>query len=219
VQNIGRIASVTLVPAGDDPDAVVAFDTGPGHSVVDALTEIVSEGKLLYDHDGRLASLGEVHQELLEFMMSHPFVRRVPPKSSIREFGPEFIGDVLDAAQRYDVTVEDLLATATAFTAESIAQSYRDFLAPDYRIDEVILGGGGSYNAALRRMLKSRLPSVPMYLHEDFGIYGEAKEAIGCAILANETMLGRASNLPRATGAAHPRPLGKIVPGALSASH
>jgi len=109
--------------------------------------------------------------------------------------------------------VEDLLATATAFTAESIAASYRDFLASEHHIDEVILGGGGSYNATLRRMLKSRLPGLPIYLHEDFGIYGEAKEAIAYAILANETMLGRASNLPRATGAAHPRPLGKIVPG------
>jgi len=219
VQSIRRMASVTLVPAGDEPDAVVAFDTGPGHGVVDALTEIVSEGKLLYDHDGRLASLGAVHQELLDFMMSHPFIRRAPPKWSIHEFGSGFVGDVLDTAERYDITVEDLLATATAFTAESIAQSYRDFLAPDYRIDEVILGGGGSYNATLRRMLRSRLPSVPIYLHEDFGIYGEAKEAIACAILANETMLGRASSLPGATGASHPWPLGKIVPGALSANH
>lgn len=218
VQNVGRMASVTLVPAGDDPDAVLAFDTGPGHGVVDALTAIVSEGKLLYDHDGRLASLGEVQQELLDFMMAHPFIRRAPPKSGLHEFGPDFISEVLDAAERYDVTVEDLLATATAFTAESIVQSYRDFLAPDYRIDEVVLGGPGSYNAALRRMLQSRLPGMPIYLHEDFGIYGEAKEAITCAVLANETMLGRASNLPRATGASHPRPLGKIVPGALSAN-
>lgn len=216
VQTIGRMASVTLVPAGDDPAGVVAFDTGPGHGVVDALTEIVSEGKLLYDHDGRLASLGRVSTELLEHMMSHAFIRRAPPKlGSSREFGPDFIGGVLDAAQRCDITVEDLLATATAFTAESIAASYREFLAPEHTIAEMILGGAGSYNATLRRMLKSRLPGVPLYLHEDFGIYGEAKEAIGCAILANESMLGRASNLPRATGASHPRPLGKIVPGSM----
>jgi len=214
VQTIGRMASVTLVPAGDDPEGVTAFDTGPGHMVADAITEIVSEGKLLYDRDGRLASLGQVSPELLEHMMSHSFIRRRPPKSSSGfDFGSDFISGVLDTAERHDITVEDLLATATAFTAESIAASYRDFLASEHHIDEVILGGGGSYNATLRRMLKSRLPGLPIYLHEDFGIYGEAKEAIAYAILANETMLGRASNLPRATGAAHPRPLGKIVPG------
>jgi len=216
VQSIARMASVTLLPAGDDPERVVAFDTGPGHAVVDALTEIVSEGKLLYDHDGRLASLGQVNPELLEHMMSHAFLRRSPPKSaSGMDFGSDFITGLLDMAQHQDVSVEDLLATATAFTAESIARSYREFLARDYTIDEMILGGGGSYNATLRSMLKSRLPGVPIYLHEDFGIYGEAKEAIGYAILANETMLGRASNVPRATGASHPRPLGKIVPGTI----
>jgi anhydro-N-acetylmuramic acid kinase len=193
---------------------VVAFDTGPGHVVVDAITEIVSEGKLLSDHDGRLASLGVVSEEVLAHMMSHAFIRRAPPKTSgPREFGPEFISGMLDAAQRYDISVEDLLATATAFTAESIARSYGEFLAREHRIDEVILGGSGSYNATLRRMLQSRLPGLPIYLHEDFGIYGEAKEAMAYAILANETMLGRASNLPRATGAAHRRPLGKIVLG------
>jgi len=218
IQTIGRVASVTLVPAGEDPQEVVAFDTGPGHAVVDALTETISEGKLLYDHDGRLASLGEVSEELLADMMSHSFIHRSPPKrGSGREFGSEFITRVLDAAQRRDITVEDLLATATAFTAESIAQSYREFLAPEHKIDEVVLGGGGSYNATLRRMLRSRLPGLPIYLHEDFGIYGEAKEAMAYAILANESILGRASNLPRATGASHPRPLGKIVPGSMLA--
>jgi anhydro-N-acetylmuramic acid kinase len=214
VQNIGRTASVTLVPAGDDPERAVAFDTGPGHAVVDAITEIVSEGKLLGDHDGRLASLGQVSPELLDYMMSHAFIRRSPPKSAgAMEFGSEFITGVLDVAQHCDITVEDLLATATAFTAESIACSYREFLAPEHDIDEVILGGGGSYNATLRRMLKSRLPTVPVFLHEDFGIYGEAKDAIGYAILANETMLGRTSNLPRAGGASHRPVVGKIVPG------
>ena len=214
VQNIGRTASVTLVPAGDDPERVVAFDTGPGHALVDAITEIVSEGKLLGDHDGRLASLGQVSPELLDFMMSHAFIRRSPPKSvGAMEFGSEFITGVLDMAQRCDITVEDLLATATAFTAESIACSYRELLAPEQDIDEVILGGGGSYNATLRRMLKSRLPTLPIYLHEDFGIYGEAKDAIGYAILANETMLGRTSNLQRAGGASHRPVAGKIVPG------
>jgi anhydro-N-acetylmuramic acid kinase len=218
VQTIGRMASVTLVPAGDDPERVVAFDTGPGHAVVDAITEIISEGKLLCDRDGRLASLGQVNPELLAHMMSHAFLQRRPPKrASGLDFGSDFITGILDAAQRHDLTVEDLLATVTAFTAESIASSYRDFLAPEHDIDELILGGSGSYNAALRRMLKSRLPGLPIYLHEDFGIYGEAKDAVGYAILANQTMLGRASNLPRATGAAHSRPLGKIIPAAAGA--
>jgi anhydro-N-acetylmuramic acid kinase len=231
VQNIGGIANVTLLPAGVGVEEVIAFDTGPGNMIVDALVTLFSEGKMQFDEDGRLGALGEVDEPLLSWLMGHEFIARKPPKSAGREqFGAAFVTEILERAQAEDISAESLLATATAFTAESIADSYRRFLLPRLRgraarkqgrpgngdepagwIDEVILGGGGSYNATLRRMLQERLPWVDVLLHEDFGVRSDAKEAIAFAILGNETMLGRPANVPSATGARHPAILGKIV--------
>jgi anhydro-N-acetylmuramic acid kinase len=213
VQNIGGIANVTILPAGGTVDDVIAFDTGPGNMIIDALIAIFSHGEMSFDRDGELSALGHVNDDLLRWLMSHEFLRREPPKSTGREeFGARFVSDLLARAQSTGVSAEDLLTTATAFTAESIAQAYRNFVPSEHVIDEVILGGGGSYNATLRRMLQERLPETQVFLHEDFGIRGDAKEALAFAILGNETMLGRPANLPRVTGARRAAILGKIVP-------
>jgi anhydro-N-acetylmuramic acid kinase len=212
VQNIGGIANVTFLPGGGGLGDLIAFDTGPGNMIVDALITVVTGGEMTYDADGELSGLGRVDDGLLAWLMDHPYLSRPPPKSTGREeFGVGVVGDLLDRAQSADVSAEDLVATATAFTAESIAAAYRDFL-PYQEIDEVILGGGGSYNATLRRMLQERLPGPALLLHEDYGVHGDAKEAIAFAILGNETMLGQPANVPAATGAQRPVILGKIVP-------
>ncbi|MDH4179599.1 MAG: anhydro-N-acetylmuramic acid kinase [Armatimonadota bacterium] len=212
VQNIGGIANVTLLPAGAGLGDVIAFDTGPGNMIVDALVSTYTAGEKTFDQDGALSALGRVDEDLLGWLMQHDFLSRPPPKSTGREeFGSHFITQLLDRAQASDVSAEDLLTTAVAFTAESIAASYRDFLLPDHQIDEVILGGGGSYNATLRRMLQERIPDVEFFLHEDFAVSGDAKEALAFAILGNETMLGRPANVPGATGAQRPVILGKIT--------
>ena len=213
VQNIGGIANVTWLPAGGGLDAVEAFDTGPGNMLIDALVTAVSGGEMLFDQDGELGALGSVDEGLLAWLMGHDFIRREPPKSTGREeFGADFCRQVLERAEATGVSAEDLLTTTTAFTAESIAAAYRRFLLPRGDIDELILGGGGSYNVTLRRMLRERLPDMTVYLHEDFGIRGDAKEAVAFAILGSETMLGRPANLPRVTGAKRAVVLGKIVP-------
>jgi len=212
VQNIGGIANVTLLPAGGGLGDVIAFDTGPGNMIIDALVSAYTRGEKTFDQDGALSALGRVDEDLLAWLMQHEFLARPPPKSTGREeFGSQFLAELLERAQAADISAEDLLATAVAFTAESIAAGYRDFLLPDHHIDEVILGGGGSYNATLRRMLQERLPGVTFFLHEDFAVSGDAKEALAFAILGNETMLGRPANVPGATGAKRPVVLGKIV--------
>jgi len=213
VQNIGGIANVTLLPAGAVLDDVVAFDTGPGNMVIDALVCAATGGERTFDDKGETAARGRVDPALLEWMMAHPFLSRRPPKSAGREeFGAEFVGAMQKQADRWGVSGDDLVATATAFTAESIAASYRDFILPECALDEVILGGGGSYNRTLREMLQDRLPGVRILVHEDLGINGDAKEAVAFAILGNETMLGRPASLPRVSGAKHAAVLGKIVP-------
>jgi len=219
VQNIGGIANVTYLPRGGGLADVIAFDTGPGNMVVDGVVEHVTSGKMTFDRDGEMAARGRVDDVLLEWLMEHEFISKRPPKSTGREeFGAQFVRTVLERAEAMEVGAENLVATVTAFTAESIAQSYRQFLFPRAGLDEVILGGGGSYNSTLCEMVRARLAAkggplgAQVLRHEDFGINGEAKEAIAFAILGNETMLGRPANVPTATGAGRAVVLGKIVP-------
>jgi anhydro-N-acetylmuramic acid kinase len=167
---------------------------------------------LSYDEDGALAARGRVDEALLKWLMEDAFIQRAPPKTAGREeFGAALAGRFLGRATH--LTPEDAIATATAFTAEAIADAYRRFLLPRGRLDEIILGGGGAYNSALRAAIERRLPGVAVHTHEDFGIPGHAKEALSFALLGNETMLGRASGVPAATGAERAVLLGKILPG------
>jgi len=209
VQNIGGIANVTFLPAGCTMQRVIAFDTGPGNMLIDAAVGHLTGAGRAYDRDGALAGAGIVRERLLARLMSHPFLAQPPPKSTGREaFGEHFLRELLAWPEAEGVCGEDLAATLTAFTAASIAESYRRFL-PNMP-EQVILGGGGSRNQTLTRMLKERLGPSEVLLHEDFGIPAKAKEAMAFAILAAETLRGRPSNVPSATGAMHRAILGKV---------
>src|SRR5579863_122170 len=76
VQNIGGIANLTAIPAGASIDQVLAFDTGPGNMLIDAVTERLF-GKP-YDRDGRIASSGAVLDRVISDIMRGPFFRRKP---------------------------------------------------------------------------------------------------------------------------------------------
>jgi len=191
---------------------VLAFDTGPGNMVIDGMMRLITKGQRQYDRDGMMAAKGTVHEGLLKEMLRHPFFRRRPPKSTGREqFGQPYCEWFYDKARREGLLPEDLVATATAFTASSIAQAYRRFLP---RLpDEMILCGGGAHNATLVRMLQQRLENVRIRSTDEFGINVDAKEAVSFAILAYATIKGIANNVPGATGANEPVVMGKIVPG------
>jgi len=208
VQNIGGIGNVTYLPPASNPDVVVAFDTGPGNMVIDALAEVATEGTLKYDSGGELGAKGNVVAALLEGWLDDPYFRRQPPKTTGREhFGVQFARRILTESQ--GVPIEDLIATATALTAESIARAYRDFVSPRGPIDEVIVGGGGARNPTLMRMLRERMNGARLLSHEDLGIDSNAKEAIALAIIANDAVAGLNTNIPGATGG-RPTVLGKI---------
>lgn len=211
IQNIGGIGNVTYLPAGAELDSVQAFDTGPGNMIVDALVKALTQGRETYDKDGAMAATGEVNPTLLFELMQHPYIYLRPPKSTGRElFGEQYTNELLLRAKRNNISPVDLVATATAFTAECISYHYKQYLRGP--IDEVVLGGGGSYNPTLMRMLRERLNPAKILTHEDFGIPSDAKEAIAFAILANETMHSLPSNVPSATGARKPVILGSITP-------
>jgi anhydro-N-acetylmuramic acid kinase len=218
VQNIGGIGNLTFLPPRTKLEEVIAFDTGPGNMVLDAVVSELSGGRESYDREGRWASRGKVSQKLLAEMMSHPFLKKHPPKTTGREeFGEPFVQQILRSARRVRLRAEDIVSTTTAFTASSIAEAYRCFVFPKLnhaRLTklQIILGGGGAKNPTLRRMLEERVPHVAFLTHEDFGIANSAKEALAFAILAHETLAGRPGNVPAATGARKAVVLGKIVP-------
>lgn len=206
LQNIGGIGNVTLLPAGCTLDEVTAFDTGPGNMVMDALVSKMTGGKAAYDDGGRLAASGSVIPELLAWMLEDPYLDKKPPKTTGREyFGAEYVEKLLSFG---DYPLVDVLATATRFTAESIALSLRRF-APGLPA-KLVVGGGGSRNPCLLRFLQEALPECRVLTQEDLGLDSDAKEAVAFAILANETLFGRCNNAPSATGAKHAVVMGRI---------
>jgi len=210
--NIGGIANVTYLPAGAEPEQIVAFDTGPGNMVLDRLAEIVSDGQLNCDLDGELAGQGGVNRELLDQFMQHEYFAMKPPKSTGREtFGRDFAKRFHDACRARELGDADILATATALTAWSIADAFGRLLGGP--VDEVIVSGGGAMNPALMAMLTERLAPAKVLSTTEIGLDPDAKEAMAFAILAVETAHGRCNNAPSATGARHAAVLGKIVPG------
>ena len=209
VQNLGGIANVTYLPAGGSEGQVLAFDTGPGNMILDRLAVRLSDGRHRCDRGGRLAAKGRVHAPLLAELMQHPYLRRRPPKSTGREeFGAALADELLARARRERIGPADLLATATAFTARSVADAYRRFLPG--AVDEAILCGGGTRNPTLVKMLRKALAPAKVLATDDLGIPADAKEAVSFALLAVRTLRGQPGNVPAATGARRAAVLGTI---------
>ena len=210
VQNIGGIANLSAIPAGAPPEKVVAFDTGPGNMVIDAVTERLFHQP--FDRDGRIAASGRVHENMVARILRQPFFRKAPPKTAGREeFGREFVQKFLRLCGR--IPKQDVVATATALTALSIRAAIRDFvLSKTKSYLEIVVSGGGAKNATLLAMLANELEplGISLRLSDEFGLPAAAKEATAFALLAYETWHHRPSNIPSATGAKRPAILGKI---------
>ncbi len=211
VQNIGGIANVTSLPAGCRTGDIIAFDTGPGNMIIDGIVSIISRGKQKFDRGGKIAAQGTIDKIILDDMLKHPFLGLRPPKSTGREeFGSRYCDALYRKMKKKSIPAEDITATVTAFTAESIVRAYRNLL--PQMPDEVILCGGGAHNSTLVKMLRQGLGKSRILTSDDFGISCDAKEAISFAILAYATIKGEPNNVPGATGATQPSVLGKIIP-------
>lgn len=214
LQNIGGIGNLTAIPAGAQPDAVIAFDTGPGNMVIDALAQKLFDKP--YDRNGAIAARGTVLDPVLRGALRHPYFRLQPPRSAGREqFGREYAAQFLASCRRVSRKTEDAIATATAFTAESIAQSYERFVRPamkNQRVDYIV-SGGGARNATLMAMLAQRLEPLGCALANTsvHGLPVEAKEAAAFALLAWQTWHHLPGNVPSATGATRPAILGQVT--------
>ncbi|MFZ0395169.1 MAG: anhydro-N-acetylmuramic acid kinase, partial [Terracidiphilus sp.] len=214
LQNIGGIANLTAIPPGAGPEQVLAFDTGPGNMVIDWLASKLLGKK--FDRDGKAAARGKVIAEVLAKELRGPYYKLPPPKSAGREqFGAEYAARFLRECRRFSTKAEDVLATATALTAETILQSYSRFVTPRMgsRAVDVVVSGGGARNRTLMRLLREGLKRKGWNLSEigEFGIPAEAKEAMAFALLAWMTWNRRAGNLPSATGAGRVLVLGSVT--------
>ena len=213
VQNLGGIANLTAIPPRALPEDVVAFDTGPGNMVIDAVTEHLFERP--FDRNGRIAARGEPIERVLQQLLRNPFFRQKPPKTAGREqFGREFVRELLRLCRRADE--HDIVATATALTARSIGIAVRKFVLPlvepPVRFRELVVSGGGTNNLTLMRMIREELAPLKMRVRtsDDFGLPSQAKEAVAFAMLAYQTWRHLPSNIPSATGAERPAILGKV---------
>ncbi len=214
VLNLGGIANLTFLPKGQGLGGVLAFDTGPGNVLIDALMARLTGGAIASDFGGRIAASGQVMARLLRWLMAHPFLSRRPPKSTGREsFGPALIDALLRRAASRPIAEEDLVATITAFTAQSVALHIRRDLPRGAASADLITCGGGAENPMLVKRLQEALPECRLLTADQAGFPGRGIEASAFALLAYLTARGLPGNLPRITGAAHPAVLGKIVPG------
>jgi len=205
--NIGGIGNITHLPAGVAADKVIAFDTGPGNMVVDQLMARLTGEP--FDRNGEFAASGAVDPLIVEELLRDEFYSRKPPKSAGREqYGAAFA----DALLARGLSPEDTVATATFLTAATIAEGVYRFAEPRGEIGRVIVSGGGVHNQTLMRFLRAELADMEVVSSAEFGVDPDAKEAIAFAVLAAETIEGRPSNIPSATGARRAVVLGKISP-------
>lgn len=213
LQNIGGIGNLTVVPPTRSDGPVIAFDTGPGNMVIDALTRQLFSKP--FDRGGRIAARGHALQPVVDAILREPFFAQAPPRSAGREqFGAQFTASLLRACRKLSKEPEDAIATATALTAQSIARAVAPFAATPATETDLVLSGGGAHNRTLvlqlqslvsARVLTSSDPSLPTPLPV------EAKEAAAFALLAYMSHHRRPANVPSATGAVRPVVLGQVT--------
>ncbi|MEE8477479.1 MAG: anhydro-N-acetylmuramic acid kinase, partial [Gemmatimonadales bacterium] len=205
--NIGGMANLTYVPRVAVDDGVLAFDTGPGMALIDALARKVDPA-LSCDIDAVISSRGKADPRVVEDLLADEFFHRSPPKSTGRErFGAAVASDI---AKR--LPGPDGVATAVALTVESIARAITEWVpAP---LAEVVVSGGGRRHPGVIGGLETRLASggTAVRLFDDVFFDGDAKEAVAFALLGYLTVHGQPGNLPAATGARAARVLGSITP-------
>jgi anhydro-N-acetylmuramic acid kinase len=209
ILNIGGIANITILKKKSTVVDVLAYDTGPGNMVINALMNRFYHKN--YDETGLTALKGKISEVLLSSLLQHPFFNKPIPKSTGREeFGKSFIEQILAKSNKFKLKPEDIIATVTELTACTIADSLKFSLLSIEDVDELIISGGGVHNQAIVDSLTRYFYNSKILRTDDFAIPGDAKEAICFAVLANETIAGNPANLPSVTGAGRPTILGAI---------
>lgn len=214
ILNVGGIANITVIRPGPTGAYVSsAFDTGPGNMLMDALARELSCGAESYDKDGRIAASGRSDKIVVSDLLSDPYFRLAPPKSTGRDrFGEDRLHAIL-AGKRGTASGPDMMSSLLDVTVVSIAESIRNHVNPGGKARRVVIAGGGALNGELCRRLAAALPEGCRLEPSDaYGVPISAREAMGFAALGEAFLRGRPGNIPTATGAARPVMLGAIVP-------
>ena len=215
--NLGGMANLTFLPRGGRLSDLVAFDTGPGNAVMDALVAHDAARGLRRDEGGAMAARGRVSEALLAELLADPFFAQPPPRSTGRErFGAAYAARLRARGVALGLGDQDLLATAVALTAASVADAVTRFLGPRGGVEAVYASGGGVRNATLMAALAQRLAPARLERAEAIGVPADGKEALAFAFLAHQTLCGCPGNAPAATGAERPVVLGHITPGRIA---
>jgi len=207
VNNLGSISNLTVVtPTIED---VSAFDTGPANMAIDYFARLVPGNSDGIDRDGVISAKGNCIPPLLAKLLDLPFFKKKPPRAAgYEDFGPP----VLDAIMKNhaDATPVDLVRTAVEFSALTIRDAYEQHVLPRYpMLAKIFFSGGGIYNLTLMKRIEDLLPKLRIEIFDP--TFSDAKEAISFAVLANETLSGRAGNVVGATGATKRVVLGEIA--------
>lgn len=210
LQNIGGMGNVTAVPPAGDVEQLQAFDTGPGVAVIDAVVRSLYPG-VRYDDGGAIARTGVVDERVVEELLRDSYFAKAPPKSTGREyFGVPYAEALTRTVMASGGSSADVVATAVALTARSIALAYRTFT--PYKALEVVVSGGGARNGALMDAIRAAITPRALVAFDDLYYDAEAKEAVAFALLGHLHVTRRAGNVIGATGARGPRVLGKLTP-------
>ncbi|GAA4463717.1 anhydro-N-acetylmuramic acid kinase AnmK [Nibrella saemangeumensis] len=186
--NMGGIANFTYLPADLDADKVFTTDTGPGNTLIDTFTRR-SFGKP-YDVDGEIAASGKVNTDLLAALKKDPFFTSPFPKTTGPElFSLDYVRLAQQRSQTTSLSPEDLVATLTRFSAETIGEAIQRVLDSNEQY-QVYMSGGGMHNPVLTDAIQKLLPDCQFSRTDDLGISGDAKEAVLFAVLANEAVAG-----------------------------
>src|SRR6266481_457919 len=209
VQNIGGIANLTAIPAAAALKDVLAFDTGPGNMVIDQLMQKLFDRP--FDRNGAIARKGRALESVVAELLRAPYFTLKPPKTAGREeFGPAYTEALMRKCRK--AAREDIIATATALTARSIADAVKRFILPRGKFHDHVISGGGTRNLTLMAMLAEEAAKLGLRIRhsDDFGVPSQAKEAVAFALLACQTWNRQPGNVLSATGAKRAAVLGKI---------
>jgi anhydro-N-acetylmuramic acid kinase len=207
--NLGGISNMTVLPPKNQPKApLLGFDTGPANALIDSLA--LKHFNVPYDTEGAFAAAGQCDEATLAQLLTDPYFKQAPPKSTGREtFNLAFLERNPDFTA---LSSHDQLRTALELTVSSIEGSYKQLLDKDCAIKATTFSGGGTQNAFLMQRLRDVLHPLGIDVRTElpFGIRSQYKEALAFALLGAMTLLGRPNTLASVTGASHAAPGGAI---------